>query len=279
MEKAIFPMKYLNISQGINGGYSHLGTMQLDLLGKGTGNDDVFAPYTGVIKKIYPTANSVWLESINPVLYADGTIDYMTMLFSHANDISNLYVGKVINQKEVFYHEGTKGNVTGAHVQIDVGKGKFTGTGWHQNEYGNWIINNEINPTKALWLLEDTIIINDKGYDWKITESATVEEDTTYIVQPGDTLIKIASKYNIDWHDLYNANINIIGDNPNVISVGQELTIPGNDIYYTVVAGDTLSKIARLYNTTWEKIYNDNKDIIGSNPNNIQIGQRLIIRK
>ena len=47
-------------------------------------------------------------------------------------------------------------------------------------------------------------------------------------------------------------------------------------VIYTVVKGDNLSKIARKYNTTWQKIYNDNKNII-KNPDLIYPGQKLII--
>lgn len=36
---------------------------------------------------------------------------------------------------------------------------------------------------------------------------------------------------------------------------------------YTVVAGDNLTKIAKKYGTTWQKIYEANKDVIGDNPN------------
>ena len=44
---------------------------------------------------------------------------------------------------------------------------------------------------------------------------------------------------------------------------------------YTVVSGDTLSGIASKYGTTWQTIYNNNRDIIGSNPNLIKPGQIL----
>ena len=46
---------------------------------------------------------------------------------------------------------------------------------------------------------------------------------------------------------------------------------------YTVKRGDSLSKIAKKYNTTWQKIYEDNKDVIGDNPRKIFIGQKLKI--
>lgn len=46
-----------------------------------------------------------------------------------------------------------------------------------------------------------------------------------YIVQPGDTLSGIARKLGIpDWKTLYSTNQAVIGSNPNLIRVGQQLT-------------------------------------------------------
>lgn len=45
----------------------------------------------------------------------------------------------------------------------------------------------------------------------------------------------------------------------------------------TVKAGDTLSEIARRNGTTWQKLYEANKGVIGSNPNVIRPGQTLKI--
>ena len=50
------------------------------------------------------------------------------------------------------------------------------------------------------------------------------------------------------------------------------------NITYIVKPGDSLSSIADKYNTTWQKIYSDNKKVIGSNPNLIYSGQKLIIK-
>ena len=71
--------------------------------------------------------------------------------------------------------------------------------------------------------------------------------------------------------------------NPNLIYPGQHIRIPEasgkvETITYVVKPGDNLSKIAKAYNTSWQKIYNDNKNIIGGNPNRIYPGQRLIIK-
>ena len=46
---------------------------------------------------------------------------------------------------------------------------------------------------------------------------------------------------------------------------------------YTVKKGDNLTSIAKKYYTTWQKIYENNKDIIGNDPNLIKPGQVLII--
>ena len=61
-------------------------------------------------------------------------------------------------------------------------------------------------------------------------------------------------------------------------STSSSTTESSSDITYTVVKGDTLSEIASKYGTTWQKIYNDNKDKIGSNPNLIQPGTTLVIK-
>lgn len=48
---------------------------------------------------------------------------------------------------------------------------------------------------------------------------------------------------------------------------------------YTVKDGDCLSLIGEAYNISWEKIYNDNKSVIGDNPDMIYPGQTFTINK
>ena len=69
--------------------------------------------------------------------------------------------------------------------------------------------------------------------------------------------------------------------NANLIYVGQIIKLPvkTNKVSYTVQKGDNLTKIAKKYNTTWQELYKINKDIIGSNPNLIKVGQVLKIKE
>ncbi len=99
---------------------------------------------------------------------------------------------------------------------------------------------------------------------------------TTYVVQRGDTLSAIARRYNISVQTLMSYN----GLTNTTIYVGQQLLIPGgNDpgpVYpttYVVQRGDTLSSIARRYDTTVQALMAVNH----LQSTNIYVGQRLTI--
>ena len=177
MEKPLYPSPYMRITQGYMVG-THKDSYAIDEAGSDSEIDYIKAPFTGIVKKIYTSdANEVWLESLEPVIYPDGTVDYMTMLFAHDNNVSNLFVGKVISRGERFYEEGTKGNASGNHVHMECGKGKFTGSGWHKNSAGYWSINNGKNPTECLWIDDSIKILNSNGYNFKRIEKPIIIPD------------------------------------------------------------------------------------------------------
>ena len=181
MEKPIFPSNYMRITQGYMEG-SHKDSYAIDNADKDGGISNVYAPFTGIIKKIYPNdANEVWLESEDIVEYPDGTKDYMTIMFAHANDIQNLFVGKRIHQKENFYKEGTKGNATGNHYHMECGRGKFTGNGWHKNNAGYWSMNNGKKPEECLWIDETINILDSHNYLFKKISTETVNKKESEI--------------------------------------------------------------------------------------------------
>lgn len=165
MQYIKFPMQYMNITQGVNGSYSHKGLLAIDNAGKDGGRDGAFAPFDCVIKRVWKPSGTVWVQSQKKVKFADGTTDYCVVSFTHDNYTDDLKVGQKIKQCVVFYQEGTQGQATGNHVHIEVARGKFTGNGWHQNEYGGWAINNGIHPTKAFFI-DGVEIIDGFGYKW-----------------------------------------------------------------------------------------------------------------
>jgi LysM repeat protein len=122
--------------------------------------------------------------------------------------------------------------------------------------------------------------------------AANAGQAVSYVVQPGDTLFRISLRYGVTVQALAQAN-NIA--NPNLIFAGQSLAISGGSntgstgggqtgtpptggntggATYTVVAGDTLSKIARQFNTSVQALAQANNI---ANPNLIIIGQVLQI--
>jgi nucleoid-associated protein YgaU len=101
-----------------------------------------------------------------------------------------------------------------------------------------------------------------------------------YVVQPGDTLSKIAQEAYGDanlWPKIYAENKSVIGNDPNRISSGQRLFIPPlGHIRYTVQPGDSLSGIARRFYgdpNRWREIYDANRQVIGNDPDLILPGQ------
>ena len=108
------------------------------------------------------------------------------------------------------------------------------------------------------------------------TASAQTTTVVTYVVQPGDTLAKIASKYCTTWQEVYNLNAAVIGPDPNVLKPGTVLYVPnrcttsGSGVYdrgpsmyangtvtgnvYTVAAGDTWYSIGVRFGLPWEQI-------------------------
>jgi LysM repeat protein len=91
-------------------------------------------------------------------------------------------------------------------------------------------------------------------------------------VVKGDTLLKIAAKYKTTPQEIMKLNPAI--KDASHIEIGWELKIPVKKpaptkvIDYKVLAGDNLTRIAKMYNTTNEEIVSMNPSI--TNPNLIR---------
>ena len=135
--------------------------------------------------------------------------------------------------------------------------------------------NTTISELKALNnLTSNTLTI---GKILKLPTSNKQTNNNTYMVQPGDTLYKIAS--------LNNTTVDILKElnnlTSNTLSIGQQLTLPSKEIIevpsttinYTIKSGDTLYGIAKQYNTTVENI----KKLNNLTSNTLSIGKILQI--
>ncbi|MCP8616293.1 LysM peptidoglycan-binding domain-containing protein [Salirhabdus salicampi] len=119
----------------------------------------------------------------------------------------------------------------------------------------------------------------------KIGQTLTLTPPQQYIIQSGDSLSVIAKRFNTTVEELRRLN-NLTSD---TIRVGQTLTISGNagetnnqtnntnttqpQNSYTVEAGDTLSAIAKRFNTTVDEI----KRLNNLTSDIIRVGQTLTI--
>lgn len=109
---------------------------------------------------------------------------------------------------------------------------------------------------------------------------ADVKKPKTYTVKKGDTLGEIAEMFGFTWADLQAENKLT---HPNLIYPGQVLRIPtaipetpkATYVVHTVVAGDTLERIAQKHGTTWQAIAELNGI---KNPNLIYPGLALRIK-
>jgi len=78
---------------------------------------------------------------------------------------------------------------------------------------------------------------------------------TTYEVQAGDSVFTIAKQFSIKPETVLWANEEILDDNPNMLSIGQQLSIPAQDgVIYKWKSTDTIEGVAMKFKTDPEAI-------------------------
>lgn len=97
---------------------------------------------------------------------------------------------------------------------------------------------------------------------------------STYTVQTGDTLRKIADRLNTTVDAVIKVNPQIV--NPNLIYAGQVINLPVGLSTHTVQRGDTLKIIAAKYGITLENLLALNPQI--TNANLIYVGQVIRLK-
>ena len=124
------------------------------------------------------------------------------------------------------------------------------------------------NLTSNTLTIGQTLILNSE-----VNIEPNPENGQIYIVQPGDTLFKIATNYNTTVSDII--ELNNLGTT--ILTPGETLLLPNKDTntenIYIVQSGDTLYSIAKRYNVSVD-------DLISSNnltTTTLNVGKKLII--
>lgn len=153
----------------------------------------------------------------------------------------------------------------------------FSGKGNFYLSRENSLLENSLLPLlqkNTLFSISCPQNVSPKSFGSIISSSKDLEkkEIVEYVVRKGDSLSKIAQKFNISVETILWAND--LSWN-SVIRPGQKLTIlPTSGVLHLVKKGETLSEIAQLYGVSLEKIYEFNSiDKEGK----IYIGDLLII--
>lgn len=182
IEDFLCPFTDMFITQGSHMYPTHMGIMANDVRGAEPGvRYPYYAPCTCKCIWIYePYGQSMW-QSVKPVRFANGNIDYATFMICHSNS-QDCYIGQVVKQGEQLENMGDKGNVTGVHCHIQTEQGNDIA--WYKNSYGIYQFNNEVD-LDDMYFVDNTNILNGSGGNWKTTSDIPVGEEVDQILHKG----------------------------------------------------------------------------------------------
>ena len=174
-EVMLFPMEYMNISQGEGGSLSH--DKAMDFLGWGPNGRIYSCPYYAPCScrcvANFGTGNSTW-QSLDKVHLPDGSLTIVTFCFDH--DPLPHTVGDTLTQGDLLGHSGTAGTATGDHMHFNTAIGAYAGyelipgTQWYQLKNSSHIYNT--------CYVNDTVIVDGNGYNWQNYVAPTPPEPT-----------------------------------------------------------------------------------------------------
>lgn len=179
LEYALFPMEIMDISRSNNkaigyrhhtDGGSHDKYYSYDYVGADT---TVNAPFSMRVIAM-GGSHSVVFESMNKVRLANGMVDYLTCMYTHDNNVSDIKKGYEYTQGEYFYDQGTYPNFDKhLHMEIALGNGYFSDGKFNDANLEKFR-KNGIQAYDALFVKttvkkgkDDTNIVDGNGYPWK----------------------------------------------------------------------------------------------------------------
>ena len=190
IQKAIFPMHYMNISQSYNEG-NHIPHWQgaskgkadypIDICGMDSGKDFFLAPADCKItclsvKNTYKWTNMMILVSTKKVKtprYGITQIFFKVVHFPYDNVKKyNLYVGRKFNKGEIICTEGKDFNSTGNHLHFSAGigyadKSIYNKPIWKKNR--KLVANGDNKYPQSIFYLDTKFtkkVIRDAGIKW-----------------------------------------------------------------------------------------------------------------
>lgn len=190
VQNVLIPMENFNCTQGdFEGNHPFYAC---DMAGKDTGQELAFFPFDAICKATnHSDGNAVWYQSVNPVRFADGTINFATIMILHDNDLDGVVVGKIYKQGTQMAREGSKmGNKIGScgnHLHFEIAKGNFS-TQYARNTKGYYLPNG-IQIEKACFA-DGTTFINSSNWGWKYTKDIPVANGN-----PVDNILDVESKF------------------------------------------------------------------------------------
>lgn len=130
----------------------------------------------------------------------------------------------------------------------------------------------------AASLVNDSNVVMPAAVPYTIIPERPRQEITRYVVQPGDTIFGIAAQFGLGPETIMWANGRFVEDNPDLLRVGQQLTIlPLDGVYHQVGRGDTIVKIAATFKADPAAIINYPLNQLDPENPQIQVGQYLIV--
>lgn len=183
VQYAMYPNPVMNITQSINGSYSHMGTNAIDDAQADTGISNGYAPADMIcVATDYVNGNAMFWQSQRKVRtrkYGDCIISMMVI---HDNT-ANAYVGMKIPQGSQLFSEGTMGKATGNHNHIEVAPVAFTRM-YVLNSRGIYMMPNNVNPAD-IFFVDDTRIINGGGLNWAKISTSSSPSPSSLIQEDG----------------------------------------------------------------------------------------------
>ncbi|MFJ9384348.1 LysM peptidoglycan-binding domain-containing protein [Peribacillus sp. NPDC101481] len=126
--------------------------------------------------------------------------------------------------------------------------------------------NTTVQQLKSQNHLTSNLIFPGQILKFNTLNTKNIDKTEKYVVKLGDTLSKIAKRYNLSLSALLKLNTNI--SNSDRIYIGQSIRVSGQapassstaktNATYTVKSGDTLDKIARVNNMTVQQLKSKN---------------------